>query len=72
MAFQFEKLSVLIVEDTIPMLKLVSSVLDALGVGTIHTAAEGAEGFEIFCRDHPDIVIEADKRDRACETNPPE
>ncbi|MBL4804429.1 MAG: response regulator [Alphaproteobacteria bacterium] len=57
MAFQFEKLSVLIVEDTIPMLKLVSSVLDALGVGTIHTAAEGAEGFEIFCRDHPDIVI---------------
>ena len=57
MAFQFEKLSVLIVEDTVPMLKLVSSVLDALGIGTIYTAAEGEEGFELFCRENPDIVI---------------
>lgn len=57
MAFQFEKLNVLIVEDTLPMLKLVSSVLDTLGVGTIHTAANGEEGFEIFCSENPDIVI---------------
>jgi len=57
MAFQFEKLSVLIVEDTVPMLKLVGSVLGTLGVGKILTAAEGNEGYRIFCRENPDIVI---------------
>ena len=57
MAFQFDRLSVLIVEDTIPMLKLVSSVLDTLGIGNIHTAADGNEGFEMFCAENPDIVI---------------
>lgn len=57
MAFHFEKLSVLVVEDTIPMLKLVSSVLDTLGVGNILTAANGEEGFNVFCSENPDIVI---------------
>ncbi len=57
MAFEFEKLSVLIVEDTLPMLKLVSSVLDTLGVGTLYTAADGEEGYQIFSRDNPDIVV---------------
>lgn len=57
MAFQFEKLSVLVVEDTIPMLKLVCSVLDTLGVGKLYTASEGEEGFNVFCNENPDIVI---------------
>ena len=57
MAFQFEKLSVLIVEDTIPMLKLVSSVLDTLGVGNVLTASNGEEGYELFAAENPDIVI---------------
>ena len=57
MAFRFEKLSVLIVEDTIPMLKLVSSVLDTLGVGNVYTAANGEEGYTLFQAECPDIVI---------------
>lgn len=57
MAFQFEKLAVLIVEDTIPMLKLVTSVLDTLGVGIIHTASHGEEGYLMFLRENPDIII---------------
>lgn len=57
MSFKFERLSVLIVEDTAPMRKLVTSVLDTLGVGIIYSASDGDEGFEVFCRQNPDIVI---------------
>lgn len=57
MGFKFEKLSVLIVEDTIPMQKLVESVLTTLGVGKIYKATDGAQGFEVFCQENPDIVL---------------
>jgi len=39
------------------MRKLVTSVLETLGVGRILTATEGEEGYEIFCEEKPDIVI---------------
>lgn len=57
MGFKFERLSVLIVEDTVPMRKLVTSVLETLGVGTILNSTDGEKGFESFCRNNPDIVI---------------
>lgn len=57
MSFKFENLSVLIVEDTVPMRKLVTSVLDTLGVGTIYTANNGENGYELFCKENPDIII---------------
>lgn len=57
MAFDFKKLSVLVVEDTIPMRKLMVSVLETLGVGTVRSAADGESGFEIFKKESPDIVI---------------
>lgn len=57
MGFKFEKLSVLVVEDTSPMLKLLVSVLESLGVGTIYSADNGERGFEQFKRYNPDIVI---------------
>lgn len=57
MGFRFENLSVLVVEDTDPMRKLVCTVLDTLGIGTIHTANEGDLGYRIFCSENPDIVI---------------
>ena len=57
MAFDFKKLSVLIVEDTAPMRKLMVSVLDTLGVGEVYSADNGEEGFDVFCRNNPDIVI---------------
>ena len=57
MAFDFKKLSVLVVEDTPPMRKLIVSVLTNLGVGQVFSAADGKHGYEIFCRENPDIVI---------------
>lgn len=57
MAFKFEKLSVLVVEDTVPMQKLVVSVLESLGVGQVHAADSGEKGFDLFKRVNPDIVI---------------
>ncbi len=57
MGFHFEKLSVLIVEDTGPMCKLVSSILETLGVKKLYTANSGDRGFEMFCLKRPDIVI---------------
>lgn len=57
MSYKFEKLSVLVVEDTAPMRKLICSILEKLGVGTIIEAENGKEGFEIFCKKNPDIVL---------------
>lgn len=57
MAFNFKKLSVLVVEDTAPMRELIVSVLETLGVGRITTASDGDRGFAAFCTNKPDIVI---------------
>ena len=57
MGFKFDRLSILIVEDTAPMRKLVCSVLETLGVGSVLTATDGEKGFELFCNTRPDIVI---------------
>lgn len=57
MGYRFERLSVLVVEDTIPMQKLVTSALEVLGVGFIYVAKSGDEGFQVFCERNPDIVI---------------
>lgn len=57
MAFNFKRLSVLVVEDTLPMRKLIVSVLEALGVGQVFYADDGQAGFEAFKRERPDIVI---------------
>lgn len=57
MPFDFRKLSILVVEDTVPMRKLLVSVLETLGVGTVYTAEDGESGFNVFCKANPDIVI---------------
>ncbi len=57
MTYKFERLSILVVEDTGPLRKLIISVLTTLGVGMIHSANDGDEGFEVFCQHNPDIII---------------
>lgn len=57
MPFDFKKLTILVVEDTAPMRKLITSVLETLGVGRIYSAENGERGFELFKRENPDIVI---------------
>jgi two-component system chemotaxis response regulator CheY len=57
MAFRFERLSVLVVEDTIPMRKLMVSVLDSLGIKNVSTADSGEKAFEIFQKENQDLII---------------
>lgn len=57
MPFKFDKLSVLVVEDTIPMQKLIVSVLDSLDIKNVQSASDGERGFEVFKKTCPDIVI---------------
>lgn len=57
MGFKFERLSVLVVEDTLPMRKIIYAVLQTLGVGTIYNASDGEQGFNTFVKHNPDIVL---------------
>lgn len=57
MGFRFEKLDVLIVEDTAPMRKLLTSVLENLGIRNILTAADGQKAFEVFQKNNSDIIL---------------
>jgi DNA-binding response OmpR family regulator len=57
MALKLEKLNVLVVEDTGPMRKLIVSVLESFGIGKIHTADDGADGFKKYLTVNPDIII---------------
>lgn len=57
MAYEFENVSVLIVEDNQPMMDLLKSLLHTFGFKIIFTARDGEEGFNLFCRESPDIVI---------------
>lgn len=57
MGFKFEKLSMLVVEDTQPMQKLLVSVLEALGIKNVQSCHSGQEGFRAFCRNNHDIIL---------------
>ena len=57
MAIDFKKLSILLVEDTLPMRDLMIAVLETLGVGKVYGSSNGEHAFELFCNKQPDIVI---------------
>lgn len=57
MGYLFHKMSVLVVEDTLPMQKLIGMVLETLGVGKVYKAFDGETGFRTFCERNPDIVL---------------
>lgn len=57
MSLKFEKLSVLVVDDTVSMRNLIVSVLEALNVGNVYQAANGEQGYGLFCQHKPDIVL---------------
>jgi len=57
MAYQFEQISVLIVEDTQPTALMVRSILETFGVKKIYIARNGEDGFAMFCRHNTDIVL---------------
>lgn len=57
MGFDFDKLSILVVEDTIPMRELFASILGSLGIRDISLASNGQEAFESFKKHNQDIVF---------------
>ncbi len=57
MSFQFEKLRVLVVEDTIPMRKLIVAVLGALGITKVMQASDGEQAYQKLKNTPVDIVI---------------
>lgn len=57
MTYQFHRISVLIIEDNLPMMEITKSLLLAFGVGNVIGAANGDIGFRRFCQYNTDIVI---------------
>lgn len=57
MAYQFDKISILVVEDNQPMALMVKSILNTFGIVNVILARHGEEGFEAYCRYNTDIVL---------------
>lgn len=57
MAINLNNLSILLVEDTAPMRKIMVSILEILGFKHIYSAGSGEEGFRLFKQYNPDIVL---------------
>lgn len=57
MAYQFHRISVLVVEDNQPMLDITKSLLVTFGVGHVIGAQNGEIGYKRFCEYNSDIVI---------------
>jgi len=57
MAYQFKTISILIVEDNIPMMELTKSILETFGIENVDSAKDGEEGFTKFCKHNYDLVI---------------
>ncbi|MCB1721958.1 MAG: response regulator [Rhodospirillales bacterium] len=57
MAYDFSDVSVLIVEDNLPMVELIKSLLTAFGIKKISSARDGEEGFTLYRKETFDLVI---------------
>ena len=57
MAYQFRNISVLIVEDNVPMMELIKALLETFGIVNVDNAKDGEEGFKKFCYSNHDLVI---------------
>jgi len=57
MSYQLHRISVLVVEDNLPMLDITKSLLLTFGVGHVVGAQNGETGFKRFCEYNNDIII---------------
>jgi CheY-like chemotaxis protein len=53
----FETLTVLVVDDSIHIRRLIARLLEVMGVGRILLAADGEEAWSKFLAEKPDLVI---------------
>lgn len=52
-----KELTVLVVEDSQPMMDVMVTILNRFGFGRILTAQDGEQGFSLFQRYKPDLII---------------
>lgn len=57
MAYQFDKIRILVIDDSKPMLDLIKSLLRTFGVSDVYTARDGEEGYDLYCQFNPDLII---------------
>lgn len=57
MSYTFDRVRILVIEDNQPMLEICRTLLLTFGIGEVLTARNGEEGYRVFCRENPDIVI---------------
>ena len=57
MTYQLYRITILIVEDNLPMMEIVKSLLLTFGVGNVITAQNGEEGVRMYRRHKPDIIL---------------
>ena len=57
MTLKLNKISILVIEDNLPMRKLVNAVLQSLGVTKIYFAGDGEQGYNEYKQHHPDIIL---------------
>lgn len=53
----FRTLKILVVEDSSEMRRLLTALLESMGVGEILQARDGEKALEIFAAQHPDIIV---------------
>jgi len=57
MPYKFDKLSVLVIDDSQPMLEVVVNALKLLGVGQVFKASNGESGYNVYTKERPDVVV---------------
>ncbi len=54
---QFAQKSVLIVDDSYTMRRIIKNILEKIGMGTLFEAGDGKDALEILHREHIDLLV---------------
>ncbi len=57
MTYDLKKASVLVVDDMLPMLTLVDSLLKIFGFKDVYKTTDPEQAFKLFCEHNPDLVL---------------
>lgn len=57
MTYAFDKVRILVVEDNLPMLEICKALLLTFGVGEVLSAKNGEDGFRVFQKENPDMIL---------------
>ena len=57
MALDLSKIQILLVEDSLPINRMICDILDNFGCKNVDSTQNGQEAFECFCQKRHDIII---------------